>query len=74
MGVIHFLDVLEHKLDMIFLACVPINPFSQVYVPIRICEEQKLNFIKTFVYHILLICSKTKLNSEIEFINKFGGL
>lgn len=33
-------------------------------------KQEKVNRIKSFVYRILIIYSKTKLNSEIEFIRK----
>lgn len=33
-------------------------------------KQEKVNRIKTFVYRILIIYSKTKLNSEIEFVRE----
>lgn len=35
-------------------------------------KQQKVNRIKSFVYRILIIYSKTKLNSEIEFIREIS--
>lgn len=74
--VLPFLDTFVNQSDFIFLTptyrkpnFIGLNNFGETFCT----KQRKSNFIKTLAYRGLLICSKTKINSEIEFIkNVFG--
>lgn len=74
--VLSFLGTFVNQSDFIFFTPAYRKPnFIGLYnYGETFCTKQrKSNFIKTLTHRGLLICSKTKINSEIEFIkNVFG--
>ena len=68
-----FLDVLVYKDDSCFLTGVYRKPtFTGLYICWdSFCPKKyKLNLIKSLVHRALIICSKSKLVGEIDFITE----
>ena len=68
-----FLDVLVEKSDTGFLTSVYRKPtFSGLYTRwSSFCPKQrKISLIKTLTHRALMICSKSKLDSELEKLTK----